>query len=337
MMNSDSGSNSPPPRRPRPFRKAVFAGLAVVMPPLLTIVLFLWAWTTIESYVLAPIESVARWAIRVSIAEISATPPVGHLFVEPDDPDRLPRITGTNMRTWVRIRTNWLPEPVHRAVEENPGLIPPATAVAYYDRYVQITYLRREIVLPIFVLAFVATLYLIGKFMARGVGRLLWNWLERLVNRLPLVSNVYSSVKQVTDFAFQEKETDLQFTRIVAVQYPRKGIWALGFLTGDGIPDVALATGEPVVSVLIPTSPMPATGFTITIPRSEVLELNVTMDQALQFCVSCGVVSPPATTAKSNTPPNSNFPSRPFESTLPLEAIAQHIDHQPPQEDQRVD
>lgn len=309
------------PKRPhaRPFRRAVFSGLAVVMPPLLTIVLFLWAWNTIESYVLAPAESTARMVISWSIAEIRDRAPEGTSFVDPDDPDKHQRVTDRDMRTWVRVRNRWIPEEVYREVEEHPRAIPPVTAAGYYDQYVQTKYLRRSVVLPIFLLVFVLVLYLLGKFVARGVGRMLWIGVERVVARLPIVSNVYSSVKQVTDFAFQEKETEIQFTRIVAVQYPRQGLWAIGFLTGDGIPDVASAIGEPVVSVLVPTSPMPATGFTIVVPRKDVIELSISVDQAIQFCVSCGVVCP--------LPPTAAGVSAAVRGDRTSEAILKQIEH----------
>ena len=260
----------PKTRRQHPFRKAVFAGLGVVMPPLLTIVLFLWAWTTIENYVLSPVESTARFLIRVSIADIRETAPAGDQFVEPDDPDQRKRVTDQELRTWVRVRSNWIPAEVYQEVEEHPSSIPPVTAVGYYDQYVKLRYLRREVVIPIFVLVFVLVLYFLGKFVAAGIGRMLWNGIESLVTRLPIISNVYSSVKQVTDFAFKEKETELQFTRIVGVQYPRKGLWVIGFMTGDGIPEIAKACNEPVVSVLVPTSPMPATTWPALPPQRSI-------------------------------------------------------------------
>jgi uncharacterized membrane protein len=79
----------------------------------------------------------------------------------------------------------------------------------------------------------------------------------------------------------------------VAIEYPRKGIWQLAFVTGESLGDIAAAANEPVLAVLVPTSPMPFTGFTVTVKRSETLDLSITMEQALQFIVSCGVVAPP--------------------------------------------
>jgi uncharacterized membrane protein len=70
-------------------------------------------------------------------------------------------------------------------------------------------------------------------------------------------------------------------------------MWSIGFVTSSGMQEIADHTGEPMVSLLMPTSPMPMTGFTITVPRKEVIELDLTIDQAFQFCLSCGVLVPP--------------------------------------------
>ena len=168
----------------------------------------------------------------------------------------------------------------------------------YYRRYVQIRYLKRHLVIPMLLAIFLAVMYLIGKLIAAGIGRFFWHTIESLIHRLPIIRNVYSAVKQVTDFAFSEN--DVQFTRVVAVEYPRKGIWSIGFVTGEGFLDIRRAVGEPMLSVLMPTSPMPATGFTITVPKSETIDLDITIDQAVQYCVSCGVVTPDHQTAKAS-------------------------------------
>jgi uncharacterized membrane protein len=113
---------------------------------------------------------------------------------------------------------------------------------------------------------------------------------EGAIRRVPLVRNVYSAVKQVSGFLLNDRE--MQVSRVVAVEYPRKGIWQLGLVTGEAISDIEAMVGEQCLSVLICTSPMPMAGFTITVRRSECLDLNLTLDQAVQFIVSCGVVVP---------------------------------------------
>ena len=73
----------------------------------------------------------------------------------------------------------------------------------------------------------------------------------------------------------------------------RPGIWSIAFVTNDGLLDITLAAGEPMLTVLVATSPMPMTGFTTCVPRRDVIDLNITLDQAFQFCLSCGVLIPP--------------------------------------------
>ncbi len=185
----------------------------------------------------------------------------------------------------------WIPREIYDNVRANPGDRPLNDGYAYLVRYSENRWLTPWLVIPLFFSLFLLLLYLLGNFLAIGLGRFLWNFFEGLIRRLPVIRNVYSSVKQVTDFVFSERE--VQFTRVVAVQYPRKGVWSLGFVTGESFRDLSLVAEEPVLSVLMPTSPMPATGFVITLRRSETVELDITMDQALQFIVSCGVVVPP--------------------------------------------
>lgn len=324
-MNSENTEDTTDPydeltmlKKQRPFRKAVLRGFGVVLPPLLTLVLFLWAWNIIVTYVLEPVED-SVLAICVMNADIRNEPPKGSIPVryvpigsadlsEQANSPAVPGVPeGTEVRklvtlyerrdgfviddkAYIRIKQRYIPEDVYRRVEDDPGDIAPTTPKGYYRQYFRLVYLQRYRTVPIFLLAFVLVLYLLGKFLAAGVGRWVLNLVEGMVGRLPIVSTVYSSVKQVTDFAFSQ--TELQYTRVVAVQYPRKGCWSLAFVTGEGMLDVRMAANEPVMAVLVPTSPMPATGFVITVPKSETIDLNITIDQAIQFCVSCGVVVP---------------------------------------------
>ncbi len=286
-----------------PFRKAVIRGLAIIMPPLLTIVLFLWAWNIIDSYVLRPTEAIVRHLIVWSIADIRDDRQVAEevdavrRIGSPGSDEALLNLQ-SNPPTWqssdgtmlIKVGQRWIPRPIYDVVSADPGDPPPQTARAWYQQYVRLEFLPRNLVIPAFLSIFILTLYFLGRVFAVGFGRMLWSWVESIINRLPLVSKVYGAVKQVTDFAFSDSE--LEFTRIVAVEYPRRGAWSMGFVTGDGFQAVRDVAGEPCVTVLMPTSPMPATGFVISVPKSQTIDLNISVDQAIQFCVSCGVVVP---------------------------------------------
>jgi len=264
--------------RSRPFRRAIVRGLGVVLPPLLTIVIFLWIGGTIQSYVLEPVTNGARNVICWYLTE----PAPENLTGERPD---------VNGRQYARLRSGaYVPLEIYGVVAHDRRAVPDNPR-AVYERYVDLQYLRPQFVIPVFLVVFLLFLYLLGWFLAAGVGRVFWNLVERGIDRLPLVRSVYASVKQVTDFLFSE--TEIEATRVVAVQYPRKGMWSIGLVTSESLWDIREAAGEPVVAVLIPASPMPVTGFIVTTRRSEVLDLNITIDQALQYIVSCGVVVPP--------------------------------------------
>ncbi len=314
--NNDAEIESEPPRAPEkksswfrqsfnPFRIATLRGLAVLLPPLLTIMLFAWAWNTIDRVVLRPVEILSENAVAFSIEDIRENSEIETELTErPDLAERLKTVSpnGPTLYTakdgtpLVLFNNQWLPQEVVILVDSNRGDAKIASAHDYYKRYVQLRYLKRHLVIPAFLAIFLAVMYLVGKLLAAGIGRFFWHQFEGLINRLPIIRNVYSSVKQVTDFAFSESE--IQFTRVVAVEYPRKGLWSMGFVTGESMLDIRRAAGEPMLSVLMPTSPMPATGFTISVPKSETIDLNITIDQAIQFCVSCGVVVPDHQSAK---------------------------------------
>lgn len=277
------------------FRRALLRGLGVVLPPLLTVVVLIWAWNAIDNYVIRPMESGVRRAVVFSIMDYKKAPPEEATLIDPENPGR--GFIYQDLR-WVPDPTGhrYLPEYVVRFVDANmevlgPYQTPPVTANAYWHRYVELRFLPRRFIVPLFLLVFLVVLYFLGKVFAHGIGRWFVNSIEAGISRIPIVNKVYGSVKQVTDFAFSERE--IEFNRVVAIEYPREGIWSVGFVTGNGLPGVAKAAGEPVLSVLMPTSPMPMTGFTVTIRRSEVVDLDLTVDEAIQFCVSCGVVIPP--------------------------------------------
>ena len=291
--NSDEGPQDG--SRAKGFRRAVLRGLGVVLPPLLTLVVLLWAWTTIESYVLSPIEKKLRQAIVWQVDSTLTEIPSGAVLDNPARPREGFRYNGID---YVPDPTGrrFLPEEVKKKVDENLGYFgpfapAPASANAYWHRYVQLTYLRRGYVVPVFLVVFTTVLYFLGRLLTVGLGRWFVQGCERAILRIPVVNKVYGSVKQVTDFAFSERE--IEFNRVVAIQYPREGIWSLGFVTGNSMREISEATGEPMLSVLMPTSPMPMTGFTVTVKRSEAIDLNLTVDEAIQFIVSCGVVIPP--------------------------------------------
>ena len=200
----------------------------------------------------------------------------------------------SDSQVYVQFGPMGVPYDVYSAVARDlpPGQMP-TSAKAVYMEYVAHRYLGSVFPLSVItVCIFVFLFYFAGQFVSARMGTLMVRVVEnQVLARLPVVRNVYSSVKQVTDFIFTENQP-VEYRRVAGVQYPRKGIWTIGFVTGESLKQIALGAGEPCVSVLIPTSPMPMTGFTVSIPKSEVIDLDITVEQAMQFCISCGVLTP---------------------------------------------
>lgn len=140
-----------------------------------------------------------------------------------------------------------------------------------------------------FLLAVVG-IYIFGRFLGSFFGRWLWRLVEGILLRIPILKQVYPSVKQVTDFLLSEKK--IEFSRVVAVEYPRRGIWSIGLVTAPGMRTIFGKIGGELLTVFIPSSPTPVTGYTITVRKEEVIDLPITIDEALRFVISGGVILP---------------------------------------------
>lgn len=136
--------------------------------------------------------------------------------------------------------------------------------------------------LMIFVTGFLATNF---------IGQKLVVWWEKLLARIPVVNSVYNSVKQVSDTLFSPNGN--AFRKALLVQYPREGSWTIAFLTGQPGGDVVNHLGSEYVSLYVPTTPNPTSGFFLMMPAKDVIELDMTVDEALKYIISMGVVAPP--------------------------------------------
>ncbi|MCK5565849.1 MAG: DUF502 domain-containing protein [Planctomycetes bacterium] len=130
----------------------------------------------------------------------------------------------------------------------------------------------------------------IGAFLASFVGRRLWRLIERMFYKIPLVKKVYPYIKQITDFILAKKK--LSFNKVVALQYPRKGVWSVGLVTGNGIKKIRDSFEREFLTVFVPSSPTPVTGYVIMTPKDETIELDMSIEEALRFTISGGVITP---------------------------------------------
>ena len=134
-------------------------------------------------------------------------------------------------------------------------------------------------------------IFLTGLFAANVIGRYLVALGDALVGRIPLVRSVYTGVKQVTHTLFSPQGRS--FRKVLLVQYPSPGVWSIAFQTGEATPQVAeIVQSDAMVTYFIPTTPNPTSGFLFMAPRSQVIELDMSVDQALKFVISLGVVQP---------------------------------------------
>jgi len=135
-------------------------------------------------------------------------------------------------------------------------------------------------------------LLLTGIFATNVVGQWSLRQGHRMLNRIPIVKSIYSSVQQVSDTLFSSSGN--AFREAVLVQYPRAGCWTIAFVTGRPGGEAALHLRGDYLSVYVPTTPNPTSGFFLMLPRSDVIALAMSVDEALKYVISMGVVAPPA-------------------------------------------
>ena len=133
-------------------------------------------------------------------------------------------------------------------------------------------------------------LLLTGMLAANLFGRRFVEMWERILNRIPLVRSIYSSVKQISSTIFDP--SGKSFRKVVLLEYPRKGLWSIGFLTNDSMGDELCSVDDTLVSVFIPTTPNPTSGFIIMTRKDEITELNMNVEEAFKFVISMGVIIP---------------------------------------------
>jgi len=159
------------------------------------------------------------------------------------------------------------------------------------------------------VLLVCGVLFITGLFVTNMFGQWWLNRWNQLMTRIPVVRSIYTSVQQVADTLFSG--SGHAFSKALLIQYPRQGSWTIAFLTGRPGGEVAEhLTGE-YVSVYVPTTPNPTSGFFLMIPTADVVELKMTVDEALKYIISMGVVAPGGAAA------HPELPSSPAKTSIP--------------------
>jgi hydroxymethylbilane synthase len=274
------------------FRRFFLRGLALILPPILTVLILLYLWDLLNRKVSQPtnylIRSGIAWVIKESRPDLPSNDSDQWVGLVRD------RRSGKELAPFVpRSVYQFVREkmPLNERMPEKPALL--------YERYLLYYYWEPYRLSFIGLLVAVVFVYFIGHFLATFIGHSLWRATERTVFRLPVVRALYPTLKEVVDFLLSEQRRE--YNRVVAVEYPRRGIWSLGLVTGESIREIERATGCELLTVFIPYTPYSVTGYTITVPRSEVLDLNVKVEEAIRFVMSGGLIRPAVTGA--NVPP----------------------------------
>jgi uncharacterized membrane protein len=264
-------------KRPRPtfgddFRRFFGRGLAVLLPSVLTLWLLWTACVFVFDHVAAPINRGLRWsALEVAPLVVSDNPahqPAWYL------------VTDADRSAFVRSREGQVfrdapPQTVEAEVR----------ALKFREFWRAHWYLEGAGLLVAILL-----IYFAGMLLGGLIGRKIYTKLESWISRLPGFKQVYPHIKQLVDLVMGEKP--MAFKRVVLVEYPRKGIWTLGLVTSGSMKAVAEQTGGGVLTVFIPSTPTPFTGFTINVSQDDVVDVPITIDEALRFVLTGGVLVP---------------------------------------------
>ena len=137
----------------------------------------------------------------------------------------------------------------------------------------------------------ILTLMVIGALTAGFMGRLWTRFSERMLIRMPVIRNVYSAVKQILETVLADHSK--AFREAVLVEYPRRGIWAIAFITGRTEGEVQNVTEEECINIFLPTTPNPTSGFLLFVPKKDLIPLSMKVEEAIKMVISGGIITPP--------------------------------------------
>lgn len=249
------------------FKRFFLRGLVILLPTVLTLWIVVKAYQFVDNSIAEPINQ----SIRLGISKAIPTWELLQKKFEPDEDAILAeeaklKRDGVNVPEQPQIR----------------GRLRAQNVQQWWDTHWYMDLIG-------FIVAVVGV-YIAGVLLGGFFGRQIYRKIETVITTLPFFKQVYPYVKQIVDFLFSD-DKPIEFSRVVVVEYPRKGIWSVGFQTGGPMKSVAEEAGDSV-TIFIPSSPTPFTGYTITVPRSEVRELPITVEEAIRFAVSAGVLVP---------------------------------------------
>lgn len=262
------------------FRTFFLRGLAILLPSIITLGLLLWAFSFLRDRVAEPMNAGVRYGVVFVAPKILPDEHLPEWLVVSDA--TIEEVREERSRTGrPTLSTDQLRTQIRR---QN-------LAQHWQDRW----YLQ-----AIGFVVAIVLIYLAGILLGGLIGRRVYHRLEQTITRLPIIKQVYPNVKQITDFLIGGNQGGFSSTlpgadrasKVVIVEYPRRGVWTMGLLTGGTLRTIEEKAGRACSTVFIPSSPTPFTGYTITVPSDDVHELPISLDEAIRFCVSGGVLVP---------------------------------------------
>jgi uncharacterized membrane protein len=163
----------------------------------------------------------------------------------------------------------------------------------------------------------VLLVYIVGVFVGNFIGRQFWRLGELAVLRIPLVRAIYPAVKQVTDLFLTDRAGAFEGSRVVAIQHRAQDVWTIGLVTGPGLRALSEAAGDEMLTVFVPSTPTAFSGYVVVVPRHTVVELPLTVEEAMRLLVTGGVLSP--TAPKGAALPNRVAPT--IEKERPIDPV----------------
>lgn len=251
------------------FKRFFSRGLAILLPTAVTLWLLWQAFGFVYNTVAQPINKATRITVIWVVPKVM-------------DEESLPE--------WFQVTQAEIAEARANRPEIRENVSDAAVRLTLRREYLQKFWREHPYLNLTGLFIAIMLIYLAGVLLGNIVGKSLYSRVERLITRIPGFKQVYPHVKQVVDMVIGEKK--MAFSKVVVVEYPKDGIWTVGFLTGNSLREIDGFAGDRVVSVFIPTSPTPFTGFTINMPRSKVQEISMTIEEALRFVITAGVLAP---------------------------------------------
>ena len=266
-------------------------GVITLLPPVITLVIFGLLYQMSDRYVTGPINKTIYWSLERNALGWNG---LARLGIDPLDNDYLDEsLLPVEIRELAgkrSINDEWVREMITQHREQSLGFFRDLEELAInHER------LRDDVatvVHPVFGILISLLLVLwLGWIVGGFVGRRMVQRIDHAMHFIPVVKSVYPYSKQLVEFFFAENR--LEFDRVVAAPYPSKGLWSIGFVTSNGLKTLRDDTQKDLVTIFIPSSPMPMTGYTLFVEAENVVPLPISVDEALRITMTGGVLVPP--------------------------------------------